>query len=111
MKAKKIYDRKYKRQVDLAEFERSGSLKKRELCRGQRPHNFVLVMPEGITPTKDYRGDPNVYYKLMDERITFLEDLYKRLTAAGIETHYKPWYVANRKLWVCTVCGKRNLRD
>lgn len=78
----KVYNRKTKR---WEEADKAGSLKKRELCKGKRPHDFVLLIPEYIRRDHNlFKNEIIQYYQIEEERIKMNIVLDKRLNAMGI---------------------------
>lgn len=92
------------------EYDSNGkSLKKRETCRGGKPHDFVLVLPDHVTYNEDYQFNPEAYYQLEEERIAFDKDMERRALELGITNKYR--YSRDmfgvRRCYRCSVCYKK----
>lgn len=105
----KKYDSKTKKYVPIEVYEKTQSLKKRDTCRGQKPHDFVLVLPHHVEYNETYKFDPTGFYDLMDERYQFVEDQAKALIKMGIKD--RGWNRKETRLFICSVCGKQEYSD
>ncbi len=107
----KRYDRKTKKYVTQEEYDRSHATKDKDLCRGKKPHDFVLVLPDWVTYVQGvYKFDARVYYDLMEKKRLFNDSISALLAQAGIASRYGTSDFADRKEtrhYVCTVCSKR----
>jgi len=99
----KEYNRTTKR---WEEPDKNGSLKKPETCKGKKPHDFVLLIPQYINRqhlpfSKDQVEE---YYAIEDERKMMNEVLDDKLMRLGInQRHYGGRCT---RYYVCSVCGK-----
>lgn len=91
--------------------EQVGSLKKRELCKGHNPHDYVLVLPEYI---KLKVGAPYLnaqqieQYYLHEESRKSHNDIFDTLEEGlGIEIRRWKWDRKITKYYRCARCGKK----
>jgi len=100
----KEYNRELKRWVEPS--EDTGSLKKRELCKGKKPHSFQLALPEHVKTTRELTlEDINEYYE-SEKRIKNYYEIEKELLLShGIQC-FRGWFTGHR-LFICSVCGKK----
>jgi hypothetical protein len=87
--------------------EQVGSLKKRELCRGKKPHDFQLVMPDYLV-----RNNPDLslelvekFYESEQRIIDFTNNESRELGKLGV--FVKRWNRPVMKYYQCSVCGKK----
>ncbi len=107
----KKYDRENKRWVDAETLDKRLSARDLNVCRGKKPHDFVLVLPFHVHPADGYKGDPNAYYNLMDERYQLLEEFNKKIASIGVHCSYHTWNRKESRLYICSVCSKRKYED
>lgn len=108
----KKYDRQLKKWVTVEEYERTHQQKDKKFCRGKRPHDFVLVLPTGVTYNEKYRFDPESYYKIMDERVAFIEGQKRQLEQMGILQRWgSSWNSKETRLYMCSVCKKQKYEN
>lgn len=88
------------------------SLKKRELCRGKKPHEFKLIIPDYSNSHKNddlSQETIMLFYEKMDALNEHKRNLQKEINELGI--NHKVFYFhdtnAERRHYVCAVCGKR----
>lgn len=103
----KKYDNKLKKYVTQEEWDKSHKHKDKDLCKGKRPHDFVLVLPFHITYNSTYKFNPEMYYKIVDEINEFKEKQDKRLIDMGIVKRYGDWNRAETRCFMCSVCKKQ----
>lgn len=106
----KQYDYKARKWITQEEYDkRYPPHKDKEICRGKKPHDWILVLPNYVGYTETYRHNPEVYYKLMEEAQTYSENLSKRLLELGIKSRYHMSFAsfAEHKLYICSVCKKQ----
>jgi len=104
----KKYDREKKKWVEETDINKK--LKKRELCRGGKEHDYVLVLPEHVTYTEDYKHNPEAYYAILDEIEEFSLKAMERITALGVVSKYysMPSKYRRVRLYLCSVCKKKH---
>lgn len=107
----KQYDRETKRWVESDVLDKRLSSRDPKVCRGKKPHDFVLVLPLHVHPAEGYKGDPKAYYDLMDERYQLLEDFNKKVAEIGVRGSYHLWNRKESRLYICSVCSKRKYED
>ena len=87
-----------------------GSLKKRALCKGKRPHDWVQILPYGMEAIEGvYNGDPEPYYLAMAAIEEFEQHIYEELDKIGIRKTVRPfstWFKDDLRPFKCSVCGK-----
>jgi hypothetical protein len=84
-----------------------GSLKKRELCKAHKPHDFVLVIPKHRSNYRPYSAEIVAeYYKIEDEKDAFEKKNDERFIELGLMHRYswKNYYTPRH--YICAVCGK-----
>ena len=98
----------YNRKTRIWEEEKPvGDLKKPKLCKGGKPHNFLLALPEyvqvngALTP---YGIEE--YYKIEAERLLTNMELDEKLRAWGIKVN-RFYGGKDYKHYKCSVCGKK----
>ena len=98
--------KEYKKTKIEEEDKPVGSLKKPETCRGKRPHDWVLLIPEHIQRDHNLDKDEIEYfYRLEDQREAENEKVEKALTSIGI--HYYRYLGIRSRFYKCSVCGKK----
>lgn len=103
----KVYNREKKRWISQEEHERLKKPRDKKVCRGGKPHDFVLVLPtwgvkwDGVSPY-----DAEAYYKAMEERAEFIEKQNQALAKKGIIVRDRTR--TETKYYVCSVCKKQD---
>lgn len=110
---KKVYDRKKKEYITEEEYERRYSKRDKDICRGKRPHDFVLTLPLWVKSDERYERnpDPEAYYRAVEQLAEFQKGVSEELEAfSGI--HLSPSYGLGRPIrrYVCAVCGKQEYK-
>lgn len=101
----KIYHRESKKWLTPEEIEKYKSRKDKKLCRGKKPHDYVLVLPSHVQYNSEiYKFNPEEYYKVKDEIYDFIEKQNQKLVAMGIKV--RCWNRKETRLYGCTVCKK-----
>ena len=104
----KKYDRETKKWVDAEVLDKRQNERDKKLCRGKKPHDFVLVLPSSVTYDSTYKFNPEEYYKLMDEQYEYQEEIKKKLKALGIESKRFGFYKYEQiRYFMCSVCKKQ----
>lgn len=103
---KKKYIQEKKKWVTEEEHEKYISLKTPKGCRGDKEHDFVLMLPDH-TAKWDGKSPYNAqaYYDAMEDIRAFKEKKRTELAALGIIVQ-KPWS-SDWKKYVCSVCNKQ----
>ncbi len=101
----KIYDREKKKWVTQEEYDKSHKPRDKKVCRGGKPHDFVLVLPFYTSYDEAYKFKPEDYYKIMDERFDFIEKQKVQLEKMGIKD--RGWNRKETRLYMCSVCKKQ----
>ena len=106
----KKYIREKKKWVSVEEYDRFYS-KKKEGCRGGKPHDFLLVLPDYLAKW-DGKSPYNAkaYYDKMDERREFIKKQEDELLVLGIICRENSWRVMSRETrrLMCSVCKKQD---
>lgn len=105
----KKYDRETKKYVE--DLNSGKSAKKRKLCRGGKPHDFVLVLPPMITYTDAYKFKPEIYYESHERVRQFLISEDQHLLKNGITSRFQNWRGSALRHYACTVCGKTDYKE
>jgi hypothetical protein len=88
------------------EVEKNGSLKKPKLCKGQRPHDFVLLIPPYINHKMNLSKDEiESYYEIENNRNYMNKEFDKELLVLGVVSHH--WSTSPTRFYRCSVCGKQ----
>lgn len=107
----KEYDRDKKMWVKPETLtEKVTVLKKSELCRGKKPHEYVLIVPDYSNSHKnDDLSQETVdrFYALMDEHHEHNKKYQKEVDALGINYRVDSLRPMTR-MSRCNVCGKRD---
>lgn len=83
--------------------------RKRELCKGSKPHDFVLVLPSHARHSTSVLGIEVAedYYRIMDDIVDYTRAQYSNLTSIGIHAKvYPPRYPVRE--YLCMECGKKD---
>ena len=104
----KKYDGESKKWIEEEELEKK--LKKRKLCKGNREHDYILVLPPYIKHKTSLLGAEVAedYYRIERERDELNEAKDKELQAIGINR--RTGFRSNHKNYLCAVCGKREYK-
>ena len=102
----KEYNRELKQWVEKGT---GGSLKKRELCKGGREHDWILCLPSYVTVKDSALGLDKVeeYYRIEDEREDVDIAFDERLEAIGIKSRLWRGIRGRRRSYICSVCLKQ----
>jgi len=106
----KEYNRELKQWVEKGT---TGSLKKRELCKGGREHDWILCLPSYVTvlDSDSVLGLDKVeeYYKIEDAREDAEIAFDERLEAIGIKNRSFriSTLFGRRRSYICSVCLKQ----
>lgn len=104
----KKYHRESRTWVSAEEFERLSSLKKKELCIGKKPHDFILVLPDYYTYDDTYEFDAEKLYKLLEEEQEYQENLKERMKDIGVHPKYSRTYRPPiHRYYQCSICNKK----
>lgn len=104
----KKYDRKTKKWVEEETIKHT---RKKDTCRGQKAHDFVLVLPPYVTYEGTYKHNPEEYYVLLEEGKKVEFELSKKIAALGVvERFTRAWSLMPvMRHYVCSVCKKQEL--
>ena len=94
--------KKWEEDVDI-------KLKKRELCKGGKLHDYVLVLPDHETYDETYKFNPEKYYEIMEEMGKYEDEIKKKLAEMGVKSKYSRFNL-NRwihRYYICSVCKKK----
>ena len=106
MKPKKLYDRQMGKWVHP---DNVTSLKKPKTCRGGKPHDWQLVIPDYVSLTKICTEEMAKAYYESEERVReFTLQEEKELEKIGIKSH--SWLGFGSRHYKCIVCGKKDWR-
>ena len=103
----KKYDREKRKWVSEEEYEKTHQPRDKHFCRGKKPHDWVLVLPEFVEYNSNYNLDATVYYKTVSEINTFLIEKGKELQKLGIIDDLSFTRRGMLLYYVCSVCLKR----
>lgn len=79
-----------------------------KICRGGKPHDFILVLPFHVTyDPNTYKFNPDEYYKIMDEEAERAEEVDRKLAAIGVKKKYSSWRHRETRCYICSVCKKQ----
>lgn len=100
----KQYDRETRKYVEEAEIKRK--LKKRELCRGGKEHDYILTLPPYIHTETSVLGIDVAerYYEIERERDELNEAQDIKLAELGIKG--RRGFSSRTKYYICAVCKK-----
>lgn len=107
----KKYDHKEREWVTEEEYDRRMSKRDTSLCRGKKPHDFVLVLPSYVGYDETYKFNPEEYYKILDEGRDFEKKQKERMAELGIKPRYFSWNHYERRMFMCTICKKVKYKD
>jgi hypothetical protein len=103
----KKYDSKQRKWISKEEYDKRYPKHDKALCKGKRPHNFILVLPHFVTYNSKYDFNASKYYEIMDALNDYTNKEYERLSELGIIT--RTWRSDRKepKLFMCSVCKKQ----
>ena len=101
----KRYDRESKKHISEEEYQ--GKLKRRKLCKGGKPHDWVEVLPYGVSTNELYNGTTGPYYEAEKAIREFTKQKHDELAALGIFISER-WSreVRKERPHICSVCKK-----
>lgn len=102
----KKYDRTTKRWVDADTLDKRMNKRDPEACRGKKPHDYVLVLPDHVKYDSTYNFKAEQYYELSDAKHALLEGYREQLGKMGIREAWG-WNHKETRMYICTVCKKR----
>lgn len=84
-------------------------LKKRELCRGGREHDFLLVLPDHEDYDETYKFNPEMYYELLEDLGKYENKVAQQLKEMGVKSRYTRFNLSQwvRRHYICSVCRKK----
>lgn len=101
------YDRNTKKWVTDEEYQ--GKLGKRKLCRGGRPHDFVMTLPWGFEAVEGkYNGNAEEAYILEEKVEKYRQTLLDNMEVESGIKMKKMWSprLTSYRTYTCAVCGK-----
>ena len=103
----KEYNRKT-RKYEEPSTEKVGDLKKRELCRGKKPHDYELALPAYVKTIGDVTPEGIAkYYEVEDEIDVFCNEKAEELERAyNIKRSNFANILRRRREYRCRVCNK-----
>lgn len=103
----KTYNRKTKKWEEVSK-ENVGSLKKRDLCKGGKPHDPILVLPSYVRTSSSLLGIDvaEKYYKLEEEIYAYIDSKKGDYEALGISPQHFGYNTTVNKYYICSVCNK-----
>lgn len=109
----KEYNRKTKRWEEKHE-DTGASLKKKNTCRGGKPHDFQLVLPRHISYSLPNHGS-NIpmesiiaFYDSEDAIRDFIRNEEEKLLQHGLKTRRFLGFSETTRWLKCSVCGKED---
>lgn len=108
----KQYRRDAKQHMDNEEYAKWRSSRDKKVCRGGKPHDYILVAPYGFKKVDQPFGFLDTEqivecYKSQEKVNEFLRKEEERLKALGIEHKYTGWRYQVTKRYICSVCKKQ----
>lgn len=106
----KQYRRDAKRHMSDEEYEvyKAKGRKDPKICRGGKPHDYVLVLPFHVTfDPAIYKFNPEEYYRLKDELTALIEKHNEKIVAMGVTSRYRSWERRETRYYICSVCKKQ----
>lgn len=85
------------------------NLKKPDMCRGKKPHDFMLRVPDysNLRRNDDLPLEVvEMYYRLKDEQYKLEYDSQIALETSGVYYRYPAKLRKETKHYKCAVCGK-----
>ncbi len=106
----KEYDREKRKYVEKTTGQ--GKFKSRETCRGRKPHDYILTLPEYVKVTDDIVPEAiTEYYASEIRRREFENAEDEKLRKLGLKIWGKSHWHSMMKRYRCTVCDKREYKD
>lgn len=107
----KRYDREKRKYISEEEYQEGK--KKRELCRGGKPHDYILVLPYHARHTDSVLGIDiaEEYYRIIDEFEDLLDKREERLKAIGVTEGFYRSSIRREREYVCSVCQKKHFES
>lgn len=105
--------KEYKRKKDKPEVT-NPKLKKRDTCRGGKPHDWVLTLPFGYEHIEGLYVDARPVYEAFKALDAMYKTLHEELEKVGIrktKTFYLGRGYTKTKEYVCSICGKKHWSD
>lgn len=106
----KQYRRDAKKHMSDEEYEAYKAKKRRDpqICRGGKPHDYVLVLPYHVSYTSEYKFNPEEYYRLCDELTAQMIENREKIKAMGVTSRYGNWRERKEtRYYMCSVCKKQ----
>lgn len=107
---KKVYDRKSGKYITEEE-SKKGSLKRRETCKGGRPHDWIEMLPTYLAEAlPNYKGSPEPYYDAEEKIADYTARVYMTLEkehGIKVKSRNSIWRPRMRE-WMCSVCHKKD---
>ena len=84
-------------------------LKKRELCKGGKEHDYLLVLPDYVSYTESYKFNPEAYYELMEDLDKYTKENDRKLVEMGLKSRLFRFLPSSstRRNYMCSVCKKK----
>jgi hypothetical protein len=103
----KEYNRTTKRWEEKDE-SKTGSLKKKKLCRGGKEHDYQICLPDFLDKNQNLQLNIiQEYYNSQDRVLKFLSKEQELLVNLGIERRYTHSVDRIYRYYKCSVCGKK----
>lgn len=105
----KEYNRQSKIWQEIDPNNKKESLKQRELCVGQKPHQYELVMPDYITRTNQgtFSQETIIKFYSLEDQLDECNKAHKEsLLELGIDNGYSGT-MRNVRYFACAVCGRK----
>lgn len=112
----KEYNREKRIWEEVSKNTSKGTLKKKETCRGGKPHDYQLVLPSyGVTKVlgrEPTEVEVQKYYEYEDDLYHYEKALREKLTQeTGLTVRYGNMFSRLNRHLQCSVCGKREYQD
>ncbi len=103
----KHYDRTLKKWV--SDEDPQLKVKKRDTCKGGRPHDYVEVLPYPYEADERYQGSLAPLYEALKAIADFEDAQFQKLAEIGILRRGKSWRgFEQARYFICSVCGKKH---
>ncbi len=89
-------------------------LKKRDTCKGGKPHDWVLTLPYGYEHIEGLYTDAEPVYAAEEALDAMERTLHEELEKVGIRrkfTYGRYSISGRRREYICSVCGKKHWGD
>ncbi len=83
----------------------------KELCRGGKEHDYILILPSYINFTSKYNYNAERYYRILEEIDDFNEKKSKELEEMGVKDRIYSWRGSRLRTYGCSVCHKLDHRE